>query len=32
LAGKPAGEIDIPFGVIVAKRHLHCTVKEAQDM
>jgi len=32
LAGRPAGETDIPFGAIVAKRHLHCTVKEAQEM
>jgi len=32
LAGKPAGEVDIPFGAIVAKRHLHCTVKEAADL
>lgn len=28
----PAGSIEIPFGVVVAKRHLHCTVKEAEDM
>ena len=28
----PAWETDIPFGAIVAKRHLHCTVKEAQEM
>lgn len=28
----PAWVIAIPFGVIVAQRHLHCTVKEAQDM
>jgi len=28
----PMWTIEIPFGVIVAKRHLHCTVKEAQEM
>lgn len=28
----PAGEVDLSKGVIVAKRHLHCTVKEAEDM
>lgn len=27
-----AGEVDLPFGAIVAKRHLHCTVKEAADL
>jgi len=27
-----AGEVDLPFGAIVAKRHLHCSVKEAQDL
>ncbi len=28
----PIGLVDIIFGLIVAKRHLHCTVKEAQEM
>lgn len=28
----PVWEVEIVFGAIVAKRHLHCTVKEAQDL
>jgi len=26
------GEVDLPFGAIVAKRHLHCSVSEAKDL
>jgi propanediol utilization protein len=28
----PAGEVNLAFGVIVAKRHLHCTVSDAKDL
>ncbi len=28
----PAGEIEIPCGVIAAKRHIHATTKDAEEM
>lgn len=28
----PAGEVEIPYGVIAAKRHIHATTKDAEEM
>ena len=28
----PAGEVEIPYGVIAAKRHIHATTKDAEEL